>query len=408
MMLADHPIFAVLVVAVAAPLLAEIPIGLRVPVVVLEVVLGILIGPHALGLVQYRPGEVLGADLGGFLSVMFLIGMAATLFMAGTEIDFARIRGRPLSLALRGWVASLGLALLVVALLHVIPGVHTPMMVVIALSTTGLGVLLPILRDGGQLETPFGHQLLAAGTIGEVGPIVAVALALSNRYSTLQEFGFLLALLALVGLAAAVGRAARPPKLLALLGRMMQTSTQLPVRLALLVLAGFIVVSVEFGFEGILGAFVAGMVVGLATRGEEGRPFRVKIDAVCFGWFTPFFFVGTGIQFDLGALTHEATTMLLVPAFLALFLVVRGVPVFLYRNDVPKPERQPFACFASVASLGLVVVITQIGLQTKNMNPDIAQALVVAALLSLLLYPTLAGVLLSRAANPVPESWERR
>jgi Kef-type K+ transport system membrane component KefB len=369
----------------------------------LEVVLGILIGPHVLGLVQFGPGGVLGAPFGGFLSVMFLVGVAATLFMAGMEIDFAKISGRPLSLALRGWIASLGLALLVVALLHVIPGVHAPMMVVIALSTTGLGVLLPILRDGGQLETPFGRQLLAAGTIGEVGPIVAVSLALSDRYSSLQEFGFLLALLALVGLAAAVGMRARPPKLLALLSRMMQTSTQLPVRLALLLLAGFIVVSAEFGFEAILGAFVAGMVVGLATRGEEGKPFRAKIDAVCFGWFTPFFFVGTGIQFDLGALTRDATTMLLVPAFLVLFLMVRGVPVFLYRNDVPKPERLPFALSASVASLGLVVVITQIGLQTKNMNPEIAQALVVAALLSLLLYTTLVGFLLSRAGNPVSE-----
>jgi Kef-type K+ transport system membrane component KefB len=156
-------------------------------------------------------------------------------------------------------------------------------MVTIALTTTGLGALLPILRDGGQLETPFGRHLLAAGTIGEVGPIVATSLALSDRYSTLQEFGFLFALLALVVLAAAVGIGMRPPKLLALLSRLMYTSTQLPVRLALLVLAGFMVVSVEFGFEGILGAFAAGMVVGLATRGEEGKPFRVKLDAICFG-----------------------------------------------------------------------------------------------------------------------------
>jgi Kef-type K+ transport system membrane component KefB len=211
-----------------------------------------------------------------------------------------------------------------------------------------------------------------------------------------QELGFLLALLALVGLAVAVGIRARPPKLLALLSRLMHTSTQLPVRLALLVLAAFMVVSVEFGFEGILGAFAAGMVVGLATRGEEGKPFRVKIDAVCFGWFVPFFFIGTGLQFDLGALTHEAVTMLLMPAFLLMFLLVRGAVVLLYRNDIPRPERLPFALSASVASLGLVVVMTSIGLRAKHMNPIIAQALVGAALLSLLLYPTLAGTLRSR------------
>ena len=399
MTLANHPILVILAVAVLAPLLAETRIGVRVPVVVLEVLLGILIGPHVLGLVQY---DADGGAFGGFLSLMFLIGAAATLFMAGMELDFAQIRGRPLSLALRGWIASLGLALLFVALLHVIPGVHAPLMVAIALQTTGLGVLLPILRDSGQLETSFGHHLLAAGTIGEVGPIIAVALVLSDRYSTLQEFGFLLALLTLVGFSVAVGIGARPPRLLALLSRTLRTSTQLPVRLALFVLAGFIVVALDFGFESILGAFAAGMVVGIATRGEEGKPFRAKIDAVCFGWFTPFFFVGTGIQFDLSALTHEATTMLLVPAFLVLFLAVRGVPVFLYRNDLRKSERLPFALSASAASLSLVVVITQIGLRVRSMNPDIAQALVGAALLSLLVYPTLAGVLLSRAALRAP------
>jgi Kef-type K+ transport system membrane component KefB len=391
-MLANHPIFVVMLVAVVAPLLAEIPIGVRVPVIVLELVLGILIGPHGLGVLQ--PDS--------FLSKMYVVGTAAVLFMAGMEIDFVQIRGRPLTLALYGWVVSVALAFLAVGLLHVIPGVHAPLMITIALTTTSLGALLPILRDGGQLETPFGSQLLAAGTIGEVGPIVATSLALSGRYSTLKEFGFLFVFLAVVGLAAAAGMRVRPPKVLALLTRTLQTSTQLPVRLAMLVLAALFVVAVEFGFEGILGAFAAGMVVGLATRGEGGKPFCVKIDAVCFGWFTPFFFVGTGMQFDVAALLHGTTTMLLVAAFLMVFLLVRGLPALLYRNDISMAELLPFAFSASVASLGLTVVITQIGLHAKIMNPDIAQALVGAALLSLLLYPTLAGVLLSKTQTAAP------
>lgn len=389
-----HPIFVILAVAVVAPFLAEIPIGARVPVVVLEVLLGIVVGPHLLNLIQ--SGEL--------LVLMQYIGTAAVLFMAGMEIDFEEIRGRPLSLALLGWVVSIGLAFLVVGLLHVIPGVRAPLMVTIALTTTGLGALLPILRDSGQLETPFGRHLLAAGTVGEVGPIVAVSLALSDRYSTVQEFGFLIVLLALIGAAAAVGIGARPPRLLAFLSRALETSTQLPVRLALLLLGGFVILSVRFGFEGIFGAFAAGMVVGLATRGEGGKPFRVKMDAVCFGWFTPFFFVGTGVGFDLGALTHGAATAILIPAFLLMFLLVRGATVFLYRNDMPGSERLPFAFSASVASLGLVVVIIQVGLHAKSMSPDIAQALIGAALLSLLLYPTLAGALLSRAAPSAPRA----
>ena len=218
---------------------------------------------------------------------------------------------------------------------------------------------MPVLRDSGQLDTRFGRHLLAAGTVGEVGPILATSLALSDRYSGPQEFGLLLVLFAAVGLAAAIGVLARPPKLLTMLGRMLQGSTQLPVRFALLVMGAFVILSVKFGFEGILGAFAAGMIVGLASRGEDGRLFRTKMDAVCFGWFTPFFFVGTGIQFDLGALTRGATTMYLIPAFLAMFLLIRGVPVFLYRKDIPASERLPFACSVSVASLGLVVVITR-------------------------------------------------
>ena len=393
-MLSDHPLFVVMAVAVVAPLLAEIPIGLRVPVVVLEVVLGVLVGPHVLGLVKFD----------AILSLMFIIGMAVTLFMAGMEIDFDKIRDRPLSLALLGWVVSVVLAFVVVALLHVIPGVDAPMMVTIALCTTGLGALLPILRDGGQLETRSGRMLLAAGSVGEVGPILAVSLVLSQRYSTWQELGFLLAFLALVGVTAAIGMGVRPPKVLALLARTLHASTQLPVRLALLIMGALVIVSLEFGFEAILGAFAAGMIVGLATRGEEGEPFRAKIDAVCFGWFTPFFFVGTGIHFDLGALTRDVATMVLVPAFLVPFLVVRGAPVVLYRDGIAKPERLPFALSASVASLSLVVVITHIGLRVKNMNPDVAQALVGAALLSLLLYPALAGVLSSRIALPAPRA----
>jgi len=389
MTLGDHPVFVVFLAAVAAPLLAELPIGRRIPIVVLELLLGVLIGPHVLDLIRVDT----------FVSSMTRIGMAAILFMAGMEIDFGAIRGRPLSLALRGWVISTAIALLVMAGLHIVPGVYAPMMTTIALTTTGLGTLLPILRDGAQLDTPFGRLTLAAGTVGEVAPIVAVSLALSTQYSTWQEFAFLLAFLGLVALAAAVGMGARPPRLLSLLSRTMHASSQLPVRLTLLMLAALFTLSEGFGFDGILGAFAAGMVVGLATRGKDGEVFRIKIDAVCFGWFTPFFFIGTGVAFDLPALTRNLATIILVPTFLVLFLLTRGATVFLYRNDIAKHQRLPFALYASVASLALIVVITQIGLQAKIMNPDIAQALIAAALLSSLVNPTLAAVLLSKAST---------
>ena len=391
-MLTGHPVLWLLVAAVAAPLLAEVPLGFRVPVVVFEVLLGIAIGPHGLGLVRFD----------GFIAVMFVYGMGATLFMAGMELDFGRIRGRPLSLAVRGWLLSLLLGFAVVGILHVVPFVEAPLMVALTLVTTSLGVLLPVFRDSGQLDTRFGGLVLAAGTVGEVGPIVAMSILLSQRYSTWQELGFLVAFLGIVVVTAAVGMGLRPPRLVALLNRTMHASSQLPVRVSLLLAGGLFVLAEELGFESIFGAFMAGMIVGLATRGASGETLRAKIDAVFFGWFFPFFFVGTGIKFDVPALTRELTTMLLVPTSLLLFLVVRGIPVILYRDDLPSRERVPFVLASAVASLSIVVVITEIGVRTRTMNSDIAAALVGAALLSVILFPTIAGALLSQSTATRP------
>lgn len=383
-----HPVFWIMAAAVLAPLLAEVPVGFRVPVVVFEILLGIVLGPHGLGLVKFD----------GFVASMFAFGMAATLFMAGMELDFKHIRGAPVVLALRGWGASLLLGVAAAALLYETPLARAPLMLTLALCTTALGTLLPMLRDAGQLDSGFGRMFLAAGTVGEVGPIVAMSLLLSQEYSTWQEFGFLLLFLLLVTATAAAGMGLRPAPVVALLTRTMHASTQLPVRLSLLILAGFFVLTEEFGFENILGAFAAGMVVGQATKGHEAKPLRHKIDAVCFGWFIPFFFVGTGVKFHLTAITHDLTTALLVPAFLLVLLAVRGLPVLLYGQHLQRQERAPFALYSAVASLSLVVVITDIGVRTHSITAQLAAALVGAAVLSVLIFPTLGGVLLTKAA----------
>ena len=391
-----HAVFWIMGAAVLAPLLAEVRWRLRVPVVVIEVLLGILIGPYVFDLVKFD----------GFVATMFTFGMAATLFMAGMELDFSHIRGAPAWLALRGWIVSLLIGAAASVLLYATPLARAPMMLTLALSTTALGVLLPLLRDSGQMDTPFGRLFIAAGTIGEIGPIIAMSLLLSRQYSSWQEFGLLLLFLALVGLtiAASAGLHWRP--VAALLRRTLHASTQLPVRLSLFLLAGFFVLTEEFGFESILGAFAAGMVVGLATRDPAGQPLRHKIDAICFGWFIPFFFVGAGIKFDLGALVQSWSAALLLPAFLAVLLAARGAPAWWYGRRLAPAERLPFALYSSVASLSLVVVISDIGVRARAISTDVAAALVGAAMLSVLIFPTLAGFLRAAprpAQGGVPE-----
>jgi Kef-type K+ transport system membrane component KefB len=187
-----------------------------------------------------------------------------------------------------------------------------------------------------------------------------------------------------------------------MLSRHMHKSTQLPVRISLLILALLLILAEQFGFESIFGAFAAGMVLGQTTRGEGGKALREKLETVSFGWFYPFFFVGTGVKFNIAALGQDLTTALLVPAFAVLFLIVRGVPVLFYRGQIDAVQRLPFALSSAVPSLSIIVVITEIGSRAELMNPDVSAALIGAALLSVLLFPTIAGALLSRSAAPIP------
>jgi Kef-type K+ transport system membrane component KefB len=389
-----HPVLIVMAVAVAASLLAEIRLGaFRVPAVVWQMLFGIVLGPQLLAVV--RADKLLGW-LGG-------LGLAALFFMAGMELDLPRIKGHPLSLAVRGWAMSLVLGLSIVGFLYLFTTVHAPMIVVLALTTTSMGTIMPILGDEGRLDSKFGILVLAAGAAGEFGPVIIVSLMPTSVFGVWQEVALMVAFVALAITAARIALGLRPPKILNLLERSMHSSTQLPVCVSLLVLASFYVLSGSIGFETVLGAFAAGMVVSLASQGEPGKVFRLKIEAVCFGFLVPFFFVLSGINLDLRALLHGPKTLLMLPIFLALFLVVRGTPVFLYQKDLAKEERWPFALYSATA-LPMVVAITAIGIHTGRMRSDVAAALVGAGLLSVLLFPAIAGVLLSRSAQTTTAS----
>jgi len=385
-----HPVLLVMAIAVLAPLLAEIPLGFRVPVVVLEMVLGMIVGPYGLGLVKV---DGLLAWLGATL------GLAALFFMAGMELDPDRVRGRPLKLGVTGWGISLLLGLGAAGVLHVLPFIHAPVMVALVLTTTAVGTFMPVLRDAGRLDTAFGRFILAAGIVGEFGPIVAVSLLLTSAHGAGTEAALMLGFLAITLAAAFLALKAKPPKVIALLSRSMESSSQLPVRLALFVLALFVILSQEIGVEAVMGAFASGMIVGLASRGEKGALLRQKMNAICFGFLVPFFFVNSGIQFDLGDLLHSTKTIFLVPVFVILFFIVRGTPVFLYRKDMTRSERLPFMLYSATA-LPMVVAITSIGVRTGRMTADVAAALVGAGLVSVLLFPAVAEALLSKALSP--------
>ncbi|MEP6623190.1 MAG: cation:proton antiporter [Acidimicrobiia bacterium] len=380
--------------AFLAPLIAARFRALRLPALVFEIVFGIVIGPDVLDLVRLMPSIQLLSD----------IGLATLIFLAGFELDLARVRGRPLRLAMKGWGASVVLGLVISGLLLAIGVIQAEMFVAFAMSTTALGTLLPIIRDEGMLETPFGVHVLAIGSVGEFLPIVAVALLLSRTDDSKAALALMGFGVASVG-AVLIALHSRPGRIRRELGRTLRSSGQLYIRLALVLIAGMTFMASELGLDFLLGAFVAGIVyrlyVSAGAPEAELEVMESKIEAVSFGYVVPIFFVVTGIRFDLHALA-QPTAMLKVPLFVAALLVVRGLPVLFYRHDVPGRSARLALALFSATGLPLIVAICQIGVDERQMRSSTAAALVGAGMISVLIFPVFANLLLRRANALVP------
>jgi len=367
--------FAIVVVAaVSAITVAAVPKKFAPPVVVLELMLGIVVGPEILGL----------AHNDEFVEFFANLGLGMLFFFAGYEIDFKRIKGKPMRLGAWGWLFSIVLAYGIGGALAAAGIVLSFLYTGSAMATTAIGTLIPILRDNGELKTKFGTYLLAAGGAGEFGPILLVTLVLSTD-NPLHESVILLAFVALA-LILAMGSVRWAWRGWPALERTFEASSQLAVRVTVVLVFGLVLLAGQLGLDILLGGFVAGMITRLALKGHELQVFESKLTAVGFGFFVPFFFVTSGIEFDLAALgSAEAIAKLFL--FLGLFLVVRGVPaMLLYRGLLSARDRAALA-FYSATELPLVVAITTIAIDAGEMRASTAAGLVGAAMLSTLIYP---------------------
>ncbi|HTY97149.1 MAG TPA: cation:proton antiporter, partial [Solirubrobacteraceae bacterium] len=321
------------------------------------------------------------------------MGLTTLIFLAGYELDLVRVRGLPLGLAAAGWLISAVLALAVALALVQVGIAPGPVVVAMALTTTTLGTLLPVLRDEGLIDVAFGTWMLAIGTVGEFGPIVAVAIVLDGRDPT--QTALLLGLFLVIAVGAGVlAVQSRVPKVIALMQRHLQSSAQLPIRSAVLLLIALVFLASFFGLDVLLGAFAAGIVMRLFVTGPESAVVKGKLEAIGFGLLVPVFFVVSGMQFNLRDLISTPDAFLRLPLFLVAILLVRGLPaLLLYRGRVARRELLPLALF-SATGLPLIVVITAIGVAEGRMAPENATALVGAGMLSVLLYPAIGKALL--------------
>ena len=300
-----------------------------------------------------------------------------------------------------GWLLSLALAYAIGGALAAAGVVLSLLYTGSALATTAMGMLIPILSDTGDLDTGFGTYLLGAGAAGEFGPILLVTLVLSAQ-STVHNA---LILLAFVGLAIVVAIFAvrSSNRTLPLFERTLESSSQLAVRWILVLVFALALLASELGLDLLLGGFAAGLITRQMLADKEMPAFDSKLTAVAFGVFVPFFFIASGMKLDVSALVESGSGVLKMFTFLALFLVVRGIPALvLYRGVLERRDRTALALLSST-QLPLVLAITTLATSSGHMRPSTAAALVGAAVLSTLIFP-IVGERLRRGRIAVPAS----
>ncbi|HEY7626747.1 MAG TPA: cation:proton antiporter [Ilumatobacteraceae bacterium] len=363
---------------------------IRLPGEVVEIVVGIVFGPAVLGWVEVdEPVKILA-----------LVGLAFTLFLAGLELDLTRLRGSLLRVAGSAMALSAALAIVVSVVLASAGLIDDARLVAVALCATSLGLVVPVTKQGGFEDRQLGQLVIAGATLGDFGAIIALSLLFSRDAATAStRFTLLGAFVVLIALAAWIIRAGgRRPRVADVIARLADTTAQIRIRGVVLMIVAFALLAERTGLETILGCFVAGAVVGTVDHDSaRNHPlFRVKLDAIGFGFLIPVFFVSAGIRFDLRALLNDTSTLALVPLFLVALLVVRGVPALLYRGQLASPRDVAIAGLLQATSLPFIVTATMIGVEIGALSAGVAAAFVGAGLLSALIFPVVALTLAGR------------
>jgi len=377
----------IVAIAAAVPLLVGL-LRIKVAQVVLLLVGGIVFGPSMLGWITIDDP----------ISLLSELGLGLLFFLAGMELEGRSMRGRSGRLAAAGWITSILLALGLSALLAASGVIHDFAGFAIALTSTALGTLLPILRDNGSLGGRFGTYFMGAGAWGELGPIIAIAVFLSTRSS----WASLLTLIIFFALALVIGALAsvlKTERIRAVVLGGYKTSSMTGVRLSMLIIVLFLGLAIGFGFDAVLGAFIAGILARRIVPRDEESPLELRLEAIAFGFFVPIFFVVSGAKLDIDSIIANPVPMLL--AFVALFLV-RAVPQFvIYRRAIPDvAERASFALLVGTA-LPIIVALTTIEVDAGAMRTSSAAALVGAGALTVLVFPLASTILSKRIRHSV-------
>ena len=382
----------VLLASSLGALLSRLSRRIVLPTVVVEIVLGILIGPEVLDIAEVDP----------YLQYLSTFGLALLFFFVGLEVVEQRVPRDSLARGTRGWGLSVAIGLAVGVVLQQL-GLDARWWVLgIALTTTSLGALVPILGDAGIMPTPLGVAVLGSGVAGEFWPIVVISVFLTGSRGAVEEIALLIAFGVVVALAATAALRARPPGVVRVLQETVHTTGQTAVRLSVFVIAALALLARDSGFDFVLGALAAGLVVGLAIDSPEGEPVRMRLEGIGFGFLIPIYFVTTGMNFDLDSLL-TAKGLGLAALFLALLLLVRGASALLWLRELGPRRSMGLALFGATA-LPLIVAIVDVAMDHHAIAANVGASLVGAGMISVLTFPLMGLRVVGRESDsPSPE-----
>jgi Kef-type K+ transport system membrane component KefB/Trk K+ transport system NAD-binding subunit len=391
-----EPLLIVTLLAVVVPVLTSRLRVIRLPIVVGEILAGMAIGPSGLNLVHPSPLLSFLAEF-GFSFLMFLSGLEVNfdmLFAPGVEAEGRPRWQRPLPLAILYLLLTLALATAIGWGISAGGLARSPVLMGLILSTTSLGLVVPILKERGLTPTPYGQLLLVSALVSDFVTLLLLSVAMA-AYSKGLSVDLLLFMLLLVAFAIAMKLGqwlTRNPVLSRIVDELSHATAQIRVRGAFALMVVWVVLAQALGVEVILGAFLAGALVAATSR-EPDSPMRESLDAMGYGFFVPMFFIMVGAKFELGSLLASPSSLLLVPVLMAAAYAVKMGPALLFR--VAFSWRETFAAGALLSSrLSLIIAASAIALQLDLITAPTNSAILLVAIVTCTISPVLFSKIL--------------
>ena len=384
------PLLIVVILASLVPLLLSSVRGrLAIPIVVGEIVAGMIVGRSGFGWVVAESGA---------LELLKELGFVLLMFLSGMEIDFRSLRRadavhihqspwRPLPLAVLNFCVTLLLAGAFACGLKWLGATTDPWMMGLILSTTALGVVVPILKEAGVNQTLFGQTILLATVIADFVTmfLISVLVAVISRGLTAEILLVFLLFVAFFFAARFGSFLSRIEPLQRIIQELSHATAQIKVRAAFSTLLVFVVLAEKLGIEIIVGAFLAGAIVAL-LRTPEDRELSSQLEAIGFGFFIPIFFIMVGVDFNLPALVSSSEALLSVPLLLFAAIAVKIIPALVFRLN--HTWREAFAAgILMCPRLSLIIAAAAIGEKLGIIDESVNAAIVLVAIVTVTASP---------------------